>query len=40
MIIDPIISSDKIKNTLGFSPNKNISDAVMDLRLAFENKDL
>jgi nucleoside-diphosphate-sugar epimerase len=32
------ISSDKIKNTLGFSPNKNISDAVMDLRLAFENK--
>ena len=32
------ISSDKIKNELGFVPKKTIKDAVSDLRFAFENK--
>ncbi len=32
------ISSEKIKNELGFIPKKTIKDAVSDLRFAFENK--
>ena len=32
------ISSDKIKNELGFITQKNVEDAVKDLKKAFENK--